>query len=112
MLRIIVISYLKRYKSVEFINVIFTNHSARAGYDTRITRKQKWEENNCIESPSDKRMTSHSRKKGNLKRETESFLTAEQNNTIYQPPPLGQDMTHGQFFKRCLTGFNSEFSFF
>ena len=26
-------------------------------------------------------------------------------------PPLGQDMTQGQFFKRGLTGFNSEFSF-
>ena len=26
---------------------------------------------------------------------------------IYQPPPLGQDMTPGQFFKRGLTGFNS-----
>ena len=31
---------------------------------------------------------------------------------IYLPtPPLGQDMTQGQFFKRSLTGFNSEFSF-
>ena len=27
-------------------------------------------------------------------------------------PPLGQDMTQGQFFKRSLTGLNSEFSFF
>ena len=27
------------------------------------------------------------------------------------PPPLGQDMTQGQFFKRSLTGLNSEFSF-
>ena len=26
--------------------------------------------------------------------------------------PLGQDMTQGQFLKRGLTGFNSEFSFF
>ena len=26
-------------------------------------------------------------------------------------PPLGQDMTQGQFFKRSLTGLNSEFSF-
>ena len=25
-------------------------------------------------------------------------------------PPLGQDMTQGQFFKRSLTGLNSEFS--
>ena len=25
--------------------------------------------------------------------------------------PLGQDMTQGQFFKRSLTGLNSEFSF-
>ena len=26
-------------------------------------------------------------------------------------PPLWQDMTQGQFFKRSLTGLNSEFSF-
>ena len=26
-------------------------------------------------------------------------------------PPLGQDMTQGQLFKRSLTGLNSEFSF-
>ena len=26
-------------------------------------------------------------------------------------PPLGQDVTQGQFFKRSLTGLNSEFSF-
>ena len=26
-------------------------------------------------------------------------------------PPLGQDMTQGQFFKRSLAGLNSEFSF-
>ena len=31
---------------------------------------------------------------------------------IYLTPPLGQDMTQGQFFKRSLTGLNSEFSFF
>ena len=30
---------------------------------------------------------------------------------IYPTPLLGQDMTQGQFFKRSLTGFNSEFSF-
>ena len=30
---------------------------------------------------------------------------------IYPTPPLGQDMTQGQFFKQSLTGFNSEFSF-
>ena len=30
----------------------------------------------------------------------------------YLPTPsLGQDMTQGQFFKRRLTGLNSEFSF-
>ena len=28
-----------------------------------------------------------------------------------QTPPLGQDMTQGQFFKRSLPGLNSEFSF-
>ena len=26
-------------------------------------------------------------------------------------PPLGQDITQGQFFKQSLTSFNSEFSF-
>ena len=31
---------------------------------------------------------------------------------IYPTPPLGQDMTQGQFFKRSLTGFNSEFSIY
>ena len=31
---------------------------------------------------------------------------------IYLPtPPLGQEMTQGQFLKRSLTGLNSEFSF-
>ena len=30
---------------------------------------------------------------------------------IYPTPPLGQDMTQGQYFKRSLTGLNSEFSF-
>ena len=30
---------------------------------------------------------------------------------IYPTPPLGQDMTQGQFFKRSLSGLNSEFSF-
>ena len=30
---------------------------------------------------------------------------------IYPTPPLGQDMTQGQFCKRSLTGLNSEFSF-
>ena len=30
---------------------------------------------------------------------------------IYPTPPLGQDMTQGQFLKRSLAGLNSEFSF-
>ena len=30
---------------------------------------------------------------------------------IYPTPPLELDMTQGQFFKRNLTGLNSEFSF-
>ena len=30
---------------------------------------------------------------------------------IYPTPPLGQDMTQGQFFKRSLAGLYSEFSF-
>ena len=39
---------------------------------------------------------------------------ASSNNTsdpIYPTPPLGQDMTQGQFFKRSLAGLNSKFSF-
>ena len=34
-----------------------------------------------------------------------------QSGPIYPTPPLGQDMTQGQFLKRSLTGLNSEFSF-
>ena len=30
---------------------------------------------------------------------------------IFTNPPLGQDMTQGQFFKWSLTGLNSEFFF-
>ena len=30
---------------------------------------------------------------------------------IYPTPPLGQDMTQGQFLKWSLAGLNSEFSF-
>ena len=30
----------------------------------------------------------------------------------YPTPPLGQDMTQGQFLSGVLTGLNSEFSFF
>ena len=30
---------------------------------------------------------------------------------LFTTPPLGQDMTQGQFFKRSLTVLNSEFSF-
>ena len=33
------------------------------------------------------------------------------NDPIYPTPPLGQDMTQGQFSKRSLVGLNSEFSF-
>ena len=41
-----------------------------------------------------------------------SLLTgATDGNHIYPTPPLGYDMTLGQFFKRSLTGLNSEFSF-
>ena len=32
-------------------------------------------------------------------------------NPIYPTPLLAQDMTQGQFFKRSLTGLNSEISF-
>ena len=43
--------------------------------------------------------------------ELSSKLRQNENNHIYRTPPLGQDMTQGQFFKRSLTGLNSEFSF-
>ena len=34
------------------------------------------------------------------------------NDLSYLPtPPLGQDMTQGPYFKRSLTGLNSEYSF-
>ena len=33
------------------------------------------------------------------------------NHPIYPTPPLGQDMTQGQFLSGVLTGLNSEFSF-
>ena len=43
-----------------------------------------------------------------------SYITFYFSNIIYHiypTPLLGQDMTQGQFFKRSLTGLNSEFSF-
>ena len=53
--------------------------------------------------------------KNNLQFEEDLTLLQEMlSNTeyhIYPTPPLGQDMTQGQFFKRSLTGLNSEFSF-
>ena len=45
------------------------------------TRKQKWGKK-CMEISSDKQMKSHTRRKGNLKRETESLLIVAQNNAI------------------------------
>ena len=39
------------------------------------------------------------------------FLWDDNFHHIYPTPPLGQDMTQGQFFKQSLTGLNSEFSF-
>ena len=41
----------------------------------------------------------------------ENKVLTWKHNHIYPTPPLGQDMTQGQFFKRSLTGLNSEFSF-
>ena len=38
------------------------------------------------------------------------FIVIPTGNPIYLTPPLGQDMTQGQFFKRSLAGLNSEFS--
>ena len=39
-----------------------------------------------------------------------NILFTESDIHIYPTPPLGQDMTLGQFFKRSLTGLSSEFS--
>ena len=39
------------------------------------------------------------------------FCNRSSPDPIYPTPPLGQDMTQGQFFKRSLAGLNSEFSF-
>ena len=39
------------------------------------------------------------------------MLAVENVYHIYPTPPFGQDMTQDQFFKRSLTGLNSEFSF-
>ena len=39
------------------------------------------------------------------------YDTKQSNGTIYPTPPLGQDMTQGQFLSGVLTGLNSEFSF-
>ena len=35
----------------------------------------------------------------------------QKHDPIYPTPPLGQDMTQGQFLKRSFAGLNSEFSF-
>ena len=40
-----------------------------------------------------------------------SFKLQNEIDPIYPTPPLGQDVTQGKFFKRSLTGLNSEFSF-
>ena len=64
--------------------------------------------------------SAHTKKSGNLSYDPRIFLNPysvkplfEICNLIYYlpTPPLGQDMTQGQFFKRSLTGLNSEFSF-
>ena len=53
----------------------------------QLTRKQKGEENSCMDILSDNQANSLSRKlehglKGNLKKETKSLLIAAQNNAI------------------------------
>ena len=81
-----------------------------------ITRKQKWEGNQlCWRFKRLINNISHDKtwtwlRKGNFKREIESLLIAAQDNAIrtnhikaridpiYPTPPLGQDMTQGQFF--------------
>ena len=43
---------------------------------------------------------------------TGCHIKAKKSSLAYLPtPPLGQDMTQGQFLKRNLTGLNAEFSF-
>ena len=53
-------------------------------------------------------MHEHPQKKQQKKKQ---LMHKHLNMHIYLTPPLGQDMTQGQFFKRSLTGLNSEFSF-
>ena len=36
------------------------------------------------------------------------FMLKNRRNPVYPTPPFGQDMTQGKFFKRSLTGLNSE----
>ena len=50
-----------------------------------------------------------SHKQSNLDGQNNLELT--RTDPIYPTPPLGQDMTQGQFLKRSLAGLNSEFSF-
>ena len=58
-----------------------------------------------------KHLTSHSELKLKLN-ELNSVNLFEYEMISYLPtPPLRQDMTQGQFFKRSLTGLISEFSF-
>ena len=78
---------------------IYPDSSSRAGYDTKSIFKQ------CKAGLNSESSFS---KTGCL---TKAKKTNLSNYHIYPTPPLGQDMTQGQFFKRSLTGFNSEFSF-
>ena len=42
---------------------------------------------------------------------TAAVAAADDDGDTYLSTPHGQDMTQDQFFKRSLTGLNSEFSF-
>ena len=79
--------------------IFFNRNRDRLGFESVYHSKTKFEE---MEIPTEKRIK--------IKRKL-SWEKEEDLYHIYPTPPLEQDMTQGQFFKRSLTGLNSEFSF-
>ena len=84
---------------------------AKAGRPARTYIQQLCEDTGC--SPEDLPAAMSDREKCR-ERSGISVLAAwhgHDDDPIYPTPPLGQDMTQGQFSKRSLAGLNSEFSF-
>ena len=79
--------YMKKYKG-RLITATRNNIDNRSINRTKITRKQKWEENNCMEISSDRTDENSQEKtwtwlrKGNIKREIEFLQIAVQNDAI------------------------------